>query len=159
LQATVCGPHTPATLHSPLAMYCWRGSAGQAVMVVVQLVRCSQPPAPSQLPLAPQAPVGAAAHDGGLVARAGVPAGMFEQTPALPDSLQLAHPPAQTLSQQTPSAEQTSPLPQSLFATQDSPAASLSPQRFVVCRQVSPPVQSAFVEQVLRQVGLALLHM
>jgi hypothetical protein len=44
------------------------------------------------------------------------------------------------------------------LATQASPAGSLSPQRLLVIRHVRPFVQSAFEAQVLRQVGLVVLH-
>jgi hypothetical protein len=156
--AAVDGPQTPAALHVPAATNCWCRSDGHAVTVAVQLERCSHPAAPSQLPLSPQAPAAAAGQVTGLVARGGLPPAMLEQTPVLPDNLQLWHPPAQVLSQQIPSAEQTRPVPQSLFATHDSPAASLSPQRLLVFKQVSWFVQSASEVQVLRQVGLLALQ-
>ena len=158
MQAAVSGPQTPLVLQSPLAVNCWCGSDGHTVELGVQLVRCSHPLLPSQLPLFPQAPAAAAGQVAGLVARGGVAPARFEHTPALPDSLQLWHPPAQAWLQHTPSAEHRSPVPQSLLATQVSPDASLSPQWLVVLRQVRLFVQSASVAQVLRQVGLVLLQ-
>jgi hypothetical protein len=158
LQATVRGVQTAEAVHCPLATYARWGSVGQEVMLAVQVVRSSQPPLPSQFPSCPQAPLAAAVQVAGCVARGGLPLPRLVHTPALPESLQLWQPPAQVLSQQTPSAEQTSPLPQSLLATQDSPAASLSPQRLLVLMQVRPPVQSASEAQVLRHVGLLALH-
>jgi hypothetical protein len=75
-------------------------------MLDVQVVRCSQPPVLLQLPLAPQAPEAAGWQVTGLVARAGVPPGMFEHRPALLVGwLQLWQPPAQGVLQQTPSAQ------------------------------------------------------
>ena len=124
----------------------------------VQFARCSHAPVPSQFPLAPQALVAAAVQVGGFVARGGLPPAMFAHTPALPESLQLWQPPGQGMSQQTPSVEQTNPVPQSLLATHGSPAANLSPQRLLVLRQVRLPVQSVFEEHVLRQVGLLALQ-
>ena len=94
----------------------------------------------------------------GVVVRGALPLPMFEQTPVLPDSLQLWQPPAQALSQQTPSLAQTSPVSQSVFATQGSPAASVLPQRLFVARQVRLFVQSLLDVQVLRQVGLVVKH-
>jgi hypothetical protein len=158
LQAWVSGPHTPVALQSPLAMYCSCELAGQVVGSNVQLLRCSQPPLPSQLPLAPQAPGAAAGQVAGLVGRGALPPARLAHTPALPGSLQLWQPPPQSLSQHTPSAEHTSPAPQSLLAAQASPAASFTPQRLLVLRQVSWLLQSASTAQVLRQVGLAPLQ-
>ncbi len=128
-------------------------------MLGAQLERCSHPSAPLQLPLAPHAPAAAAGQVVGLVARGGLPLATFEHTPARPGSLQLWQPPAQVWSQHTPSAEQTRPVPQSLLAAHDSPAASLSPQRLFVLRQLRPLAQSVSDVQVLRQVGLLALHM
>lgn len=131
----------------------WKcGSVGQVVMFGVHDERSSQAPAPSHLPVSPQAP-GAAA--GQVVVSRGVPPeARFEQVPALPDTLQLWQAPAQEWSQQTFSEEQTSPVEQSLSAWQVAPAASLSPQRLFVWRQVRLFVQSPFDVQVFRQVGL-----
>lgn len=142
----------------PAGLNCLVVSVGHFVLSTVQLVLDSHALLPLQFPLRPQRPAAAAAHVTGLVTRAAVPLGILVHAPSLPDSLQLWQPPAQAALQQTFSAEQTRPVPQSVSATQTSPAASLPPQRLFVFKQVSLFAQSVSAVQLLRHVGLVLLQ-
>jgi hypothetical protein len=126
------------------------------VLLGVQVARSSQPPFPSHLPVSPQAPLAAITQV--VVSRGALPPAMLEQVPSFPDAMQLWQAPEQALSQQTFSAEHTSPVEQSLSALQVSPPPSLSPHRLLVFRQVSLFAQSLFDPQVLRQLGLVVLQ-
>lgn len=78
------------------------------------------------------------------------PLAMLVQVPTCDGTVQLLQASLQVASQQTPSLLQMLLL-QSEFEAQAWPLASLLPQRWLVCRQVTPAMQSAFVVQVVRQ--------
>jgi hypothetical protein len=138
-QGWVVVTQLPPAPQVPVAAYWECASEGQVVIFGLQDVRSSQPP-PSHLPVLPQTPGAAAGQV--VVSRGVLPDAVFEQVPALPETLQLWQAPGQVWSQHTFSEEQTSPVEQSLSAWQVSPAPSLPPHRLLVWRQVRLFAQS-----------------
>jgi hypothetical protein len=155
-QPWVATLQTSADLQVPAVLYWKCVSLGQVVVTAVQVVRSSQPPPPSHLPVSPQEPVAAATQEVAL--RGVLPPAILEQVPTLPETMQLWQALAQAWSQQTFSLEHTSPVEQSLSALQVSPPPSLSPHLLLVRRQVRPFAQSLSELHVLRQLGLAVLQ-
>jgi len=139
-QVWVVVAQTPPAPQVPMAAYWKCGSAGQVVVFGLQDVRSSQAPPPSHLPVFPQTPVAAAGQV--VVSRGVLPEAVFEQVPALPETLQLWQAPEQDWSQHTFSEEQSRLVEQSLSALQVSPAPSLPPHRLFVWRQVRLFAQS-----------------
>ena len=131
---------TPPAPQVPMATYWKWASAGQMAVFALQDARSWQPPLPSHLPVFPQAPEAAAWQV--VVSRGVLLDAVFEQVPALPETLQLWQAPEQDWLQHTFSEEQSSPVEQSLSAWQVSPAPSLPPHRLLVWRQVRPFAQS-----------------
>lgn len=137
-QGWVVVTQLPPAPQVPVAAYWECASEGQVVIFGLQDVRSSQPPL-LHLPVFPQTPVAAAEQ---VLSRGVLPDAVFEQVPALPETLQLWQAPGQVWSQHTFSEEQTSPVEQSLSAWQVSPAPSLPPHRLLVWRQVRLFAQS-----------------